>query len=97
MISAFISGNSSWIPPSSNPSTLHFLTTENEKKNIWLFNITADPLEKNDISASHTDLVRHLLDRLAYYNSTAVPVRYPAPDPDCNPALHGGAWGPWKD
>ena len=66
-------------------------------KNIWLFNITADPTEHHDLSDSHPDIVKQLLDRLAFYNSTAVPCRYPAMDPDANPELHVGAWGPWVE
>ena len=33
--------------------------------------------------------------RLGYYNSTAVPVRYPPLDANADPARHGRAWGPW--
>ena len=33
--------------------------------------------------------------RLEEYNKTAVPVRYPDPDPAANPALHDGIWSPW--
>ena len=37
-----------------------------------------------------------MLNRLEEYQSTAVKPRYPKGDPQCNPDLHGGAWGPWK-
>ena len=67
------------------------------QKNVWLFDIENDPNERDDVSDSQTGTVRFLLDRLAYYNSTAVPVRYPEFDPDADPAKHGGVWGPWMD
>ena len=60
----------------------------NSHQNLWLFNIRTDPLEKNDVSSEYPDIVHHLLDRLSYYNSTAVPVRYPQSDPEADPALH---------
>ena len=104
-------GNSSWIPPPEwnqhlplNGDTdqdvpkdrpLYFrpaLSTQN----VWLFNVTADPEERLDISESRPEVVRQLLDRLLYYNSTAVPPRYPKPDPNSNPKKHGGVWGPWE-
>ena len=66
-------------------------------KNIWLFNITADPNEQQDLSESHPQIVRQLLDRLAYYNSTAVPCLFENTDPQSNPELHGGAWSPWLE
>ena len=75
----------------SNPS--HRI--RNKDKNIWLFNITADPTEDHDLSDSHPDIVKKLLDRLAFYNSTAVPWKTPEYDPNANPELHGGAWVPW--
>ena len=28
--------------------------------------------------------------------TTAVPPRYPKPDPNSNPGKHGGVWGPWE-
>ena len=63
---------------------------------MWLFNITADPEERHDLSESRPEVVRQLLDRLLYYNSTAVPPRFPKSDPNSNPEKHGGVWGPWE-
>ena len=69
----------------------------NSKNNVWLFDIENDPNETEDLSYSNPKIVRFLLDRLAYYNSTAVPVRFPDLDPDADPAKHGGVWGPWME
>ena len=66
-----------------------------EDKNIWLFNITADPTEDNDLSETHPQVVKQLLDRLQYYQSTAVKCNYPPDDQKANPKYHGGAWLPW--
>ncbi|XP_076467826.1 arylsulfatase B-like [Babylonia areolata] len=67
-----------------------------DAQNLWLFNITADPEERHDLSQTHPELVHMLLKKLAGYNATAVPPRYPPPDPNCDPAKHGGVWGPWE-
>lgn len=67
-----------------------------QDKNVWLFNIKKDPEERNDLSLKETEMVKFLLNKLSALNSTAQPVRYPKPDPAANPALHGGAWGPWR-
>lgn len=64
-------------------------------KNLWLFNIKLDPYEKNDLADSHPEIVNKLLAKLASYNATAVPCRYPPVDPQSNPSLHGGVYGPW--
>ena len=85
----FVPGMSKWVPPSHLQGTM--------SQNIWLFNITADPTEHKDLSETHPEIVKQLLDRLAYYNSTAVPCIYPKRDPQSNPKLHGGAWVPWRD
>ena len=90
-------GNGSWIPPpymGQGP----ILGDQNYKpdKNVWLFNITADPMELNDVSRLYPTVVKTMLDRLAKYNATAVPCVYPKPDPRCDPKLHGGYWGPWE-
>ncbi|KAJ8254725.1 hypothetical protein GJAV_G00196470 [Gymnothorax javanicus] len=65
------------------------------RKSVWLFNITGDPYERYDQAEQRPDVVKALLARLAHYNRTAIPVRYPAEDPRANPELNGGAWGPW--
>lgn len=66
-------------------------------QSVWLFNITADPYERQDLADHRPDVVQQLLARLAYYNQTAVPVYFPPDDPRANPSRHGGAWGPWVD
>ena len=94
----FCSRYGKWIPPPHLQGKISQpLNFEKYLKNIWLFNITADPTEHNDLSDTQPEVVKKLLDRLAYYNSTAVPCRYPKPDPQSNPKLHDGAWVPWRD
>lgn len=66
-------------------------------KSIWLFNISADPYERCDLSRQRPEVVRHLMARLAHYNRTAVPVHFPPDDPRAHPDRHGGAWMPWID
>ncbi|KAK7087662.1 arylsulfatase B-like [Littorina saxatilis] len=90
-------GNSSWIPPPSD--SLFFVPTpvdDAPDKNIWLFNIKDDPNERNDLSQTRPDIVKQLLGRLAFYNSTAVPVRFPPDSLKASPRFHGGVWGPWE-
>ncbi|XP_071509370.1 arylsulfatase J-like [Diadema antillarum] len=67
-------------------------------KAVWLFNITADPLEENDLSDSMGDVVDDLLGRLwDYYNSTRfVPPVNERKDCDSDPALHGDLWTCWE-
>lgn len=63
----------------------------------FLFNITADPAERNDLSSSNPDVVKALMKRLEDYKKGAVPCRFPDPDPQANPNLPGrsGVWEPW--
>lgn len=70
---------------------------EPKNKNIWLFNIAVDPLEKTDLSDDRPDIVADLLLRLASFNATAVPVFWRPDDPRASPHLHGGYWRPWMD
>ncbi|KAL3871153.1 hypothetical protein ACJMK2_039170, partial [Sinanodonta woodiana] len=94
-------GNSSWIPP---PDTNFALFKSNRSvkvmqtktKNVWLFNIAKDPYEEVDLSDAYPSKVKEMLDRLSYYQSTAVPCHYPKSDPRADPKLHGGFWGPWE-
>ncbi|KAE8278855.1 Arylsulfatase J [Larimichthys crocea] len=55
----------------------------------------ADPYERVDLSQRYPHIVKKMLMRLAQYNKTAVPVRYPAKDLRSNPQYNGGVWGPW--
>ncbi|XP_041368945.1 arylsulfatase J-like [Gigantopelta aegis] len=90
-------GNSSWIPPPHAPRNM---TSKHinvgDQKNVWLFNIKDDPNEHNDMSDRYPNFVHRMLDHLLSYNKTAVPPRFPPPDPRCDPKLHGGVWGPWE-
>ena len=85
---------SSLTPEGYCPKPIHF--EECTDKNIWLFNITADPTEQYDLSQSHPGIVRQLLDRLKYYHSTSVECVYPESDKMAYPEFNGGAWIPWK-
>ncbi|XP_067686275.1 arylsulfatase B-like [Haliotis asinina] len=60
-----------------------------------LFHIPSDPCEFHNIAASHPAEVQALLDRIDEYRKTMVPPSNKPIDPRANPALHGGAWGPW--
>lgn len=91
---SYVLGNGSWVPPPGSLAT--GVDETDHRQNVWLFNITGDPNETQDLSKQYPTVVKKLLDRLAFYNSTSVPVRYPAPDPRSNPKLHDEAWGPWE-
>ena len=67
----------------------------NPSQSVHLYNIAEDHEEDFELSADRPDIVNLLLDRLLYYNSTAVPCRYPPEDIRASPSLHGGVWGPW--
>ena len=63
----------------------------------WLFNITADPYERKDVSASFPDVVTQLMQRIEAYNATHIEqFRLPF-DPKSDPANFGGVWTPWLD
>ena len=63
----------------------------------WLFNITADPNERNDLAQSYPDIVKKLTDRIEFYNSTHIVQMFPPFDPKSNPDNFGGVWTPWLD
>ncbi|XP_070829769.1 arylsulfatase I-like [Chaetodon trifascialis] len=100
-------GHGDWVPPQVLPTlsgpwwNLERTVSSSHKpsahKNVWLFNITADPCERQDLADQRPDVVQQLLARLAYYNQTAVQVYFPPDDPRANPSRHGGAWVPWVD
>lgn len=93
-------GNGSWVPPPYSNTPAFGITEKHpyttDTKNVWLFNIQEDPNERQDLSDTRQDMVKFMLDRLSYYQSTAVPCRYPDDDPLSNPNFHGGYWGPWE-
>lgn len=96
-----VPGYSDWVPPQTFSSQQIANRWHNEHirfdrgKSLWLFNITADPYERVDLSQRYPHIVKKMLIRLAQYNKTAVPVRYPAKDLRSNPQYNGGVWGPW--
>lgn len=93
-------GYGDWVPPQSF-TNVGLSRWHNERvslsggKSLWLFNITADPYERVDLSKKYPEVVKQLLRKLAQFNKSAVPVRYPPKDPRSNPKLNGGVWGPW--
>ncbi|XP_062594709.1 arylsulfatase B-like [Saccostrea cucullata] len=89
-------GNGSWVPPPHMKSQDMPKVNNEAEKNIWLFNITEDPNEHNDVSGTMQHVVMNMLELLAQYNKTAVPCRYPNIDPKADPKYHGGYWGPWE-
>ncbi|XP_034090979.1 arylsulfatase I-like [Gymnodraco acuticeps] len=101
-------GHGDWVPPqvmSTLPGRWWNLErpvfplpkSSSAPKNVWLFNITADPCERQDLAAQRPDVVQQLMARLAFHNQTAVPVYFPPDDPRANPSRHSGAWVPWVE
>ncbi|CAI5689404.1 arylsulfatase J isoform X2 [Oreochromis niloticus] len=96
-----VPGYSDWVPPQTFLNQRLTTRLHNERvpwdrgKSIWLFNITADPYERVDLSQRYPHIVKKMLMRLAQYNKTAVPVCYPTKDLRSNPQYNGGVWGPW--
>ena len=43
----------------------------------WLFNIMADPNERNNVADQHPDVVKQLKERIEYYNATHIEQLYP--------------------
>jgi len=85
-----------WIAPPEDTHIHSVYATDPDWKNIWLFDISRDPSEKADLFETHRDIAVNLLNRLAEYQSTAVPARFPMYDLRCNPDHHNGFWGPWR-
>ncbi|XP_026230608.1 arylsulfatase I-like [Anabas testudineus] len=100
-------GHGDWVPPQVLPMlpgrwwnlerSFSSSYKSSTHKHVWLFNITADPYERQDLADQRPDVVQQLLARLAYYNQTAVPVYFPPDDPRANPSRHSGAWAPWVE
>ena len=61
----------------------------------WLFNVTADPNERNNVAEAYPDIVKQLKERIEYYNGTHVKQLAPIVDIRSDPDFHGGVWTPW--
>lgn len=91
-------GNGDWVPAAEmGKPTQSSSSIRHSKNSVFLFNVTDDPEEREEISEKHLGVVRELLARIQLYNATAVPARFPDPDPNSNPDKHGGVWRPWMD
>ncbi|KAL0965326.1 hypothetical protein UPYG_G00279800 [Umbra pygmaea] len=64
-------------------------------KPVMLFDVEADPQERQEVSDKHPDIVDNLLKRLAHHLQRSEPVTFPDDDPRCDPVTTG-AWGPWE-
>ena len=94
-MSFLCAGNGSWIAPPEDSSSHSIVDHDPKSKNIWLFDLSVDPSEMHDVFEQNLDIAIDMLNRLQKYQLTAVPARFPKDDEQCNPDLHGGAWGPW--
>jgi len=63
---------------------------------VWLYNLETDPTELHNVYDQFPEIVSVFLKKLAVYDANSYPTYYPAPDPEADPALHNGYWGPWK-
>ncbi|KAB7500180.1 Arylsulfatase J [Armadillidium nasatum] len=71
--------------------------TCNDPSNPCLFNVASDPCEYFDVSKSHPAIVKLLLNRLQFYNSTAIPPGNKPQDPRANPIFWNNTWTNWFD
>ncbi|XP_067667935.1 arylsulfatase B-like [Haliotis asinina] len=61
---------------------------------VWLFNLTADPLEKYNLASQMPGVVETLRARMLEYKKQMVPANFPREDPKGDPTNFGGAWTP---
>ena len=65
---------------------------------VALYNITADPNERVELSAKFPDIVTKLQDRIQYYMKGLVPLGVKPADPEAlEMARRKGYWGPWRE
>ena len=68
------------------------------KIKVALYNITADPNERQDLSRKFPDVEKTLRKRVGYYKKGETPSRKKRPDPKAMKlARKNGFWGPWID
>ena len=63
----------------------------------WLFNITADPNERNNLAEKYPEMVTQLKERIEVYNSTHIVQKQARFDPRADPKYFNGVWTPWLD
>ncbi|XP_015775078.1 PREDICTED: arylsulfatase B-like [Acropora digitifera] len=67
-----------------------------ERLEVALFNITADPNERHDLSQERPDVVKKMIERMKYYEDSTVPPLFKGADPNAlKEARKNGIWGPW--
>ncbi|XP_072174489.1 arylsulfatase B-like [Diadema setosum] len=87
-------GMDRWFPPPEwNITPIYPVEVPN--KVTWLFNISKDPYEKEDLSNQFPDVVKELVEKLRVYYQSSVPVRFPNQTFQADPGLHHGVWMPW--
>ena len=65
---------------------------------VALYNITADPEERTDLSKTLPDVVKKMQTRVNDYMKSSVPPLFQGPDPKAlETAEKNGIWGPWRD
>lgn len=63
---------------------------------LALYNITADPYEKYDLSTKFPEIVEKFQDRLKFYmNGMKLPANKPTDPQARKTARRNGAWTPW--
>merc|ERR1712113_497524 len=72
--------------------------TEVNGKTVWLFNLTADPTERENLAKDNVAIVSNMERRLSEYSASPdfVQAQDNNPNPAALPFLHGGVWAPWK-
>eukprot|EP00756_Hemistasia_phaeocysticola_P023279 Hpha_TRINITY_DN15882_c1_g3::TRINITY_DN15882_c1_g3_i4::g.189326::m.189326/K12375/ARSI_J; arylsulfatase I/J len=81
----------------AGPEYEHLPSPENQT--VKLFNLTADPTEKNNLASEMPELTKELVARLEWYGDKANgyhPPQLNFPHPRALPVLHNGTWAPWE-
>ena len=66
------------------------------RNTVQVYNLALDPEERYNIARRHPDITDMLLSRLKYHqDNISDSVIGRRLDPRCDPALHGGVWGPF--
>ena len=68
-------------------------------QDVLLFNITADPTERNNVALAHPEVVARLQARMAWYADPANGYKAQQknfPHAAALPPLHNGTWAPWR-